>query len=78
MEKTNRITMEEKKLVIKPYTVLKAMENLTQEECKMAYDAFDLGEDLQGEFGGYCAAFAAGMKYGATKALAELQEEFSK
>ena len=68
----------EKKFAIKPYTVLKTMQNLTQEECSMAFEAFDLGEDLQGEFGGYCAAFAAGMKYGAMKALADIQEEFSK
>ena len=43
--------------------ILKEMENLNHYECAMAYEAFEVGEILQGEFGGYCAAFAAGMLY---------------
>lgn len=50
--------------------ILKEMEQLNQYEYGMAYEAFETGEILQGEFGGYCAAFAAGMLY-AKKMLIE-------
>lgn len=43
--------------------ILREMENLNQYEYTLAYEAFEIGEILQGEFGGYCAVFAAGMLY---------------
>ncbi len=43
--------------------ILKAFENLSLHETCLAYEAFETGEILQGEYGGYCAAFAAGMLY---------------
>lgn len=48
---------------IKMYELLKAMEKMNLDECGMAFEAFKLGNDYQNEFGGYCAAFAAGMLY---------------
>lgn len=56
-------------------TIIKAMNNMSGEECELASKAFGLGEDIHGESGGCRAAFAAGMKYAAIKAGYPSQEK---
>ena len=57
----------EKKLNVKSNAVIKTMKSLTGDECRIASDAYDLGEAVDGQSGGCRAAFAAGMKYAAIK-----------
>ena len=55
------------------YELLKAMEKMNLDECGLAFEAYKLGNDYQHDFGGYCAAFAAGMLY-AKKAEQEVSK----
>ena len=57
----------EKKLNVKSNAVIKTMKSLTGDECRIASDAYGLGEAVDGQSGGCRAAFAAGMKYAAMK-----------
>lgn len=55
--------------------ILNEMEKLEHDEACFAYEAFEIGEILQGEYGGYCAAFAAGMLYAKKLFIASVENK---